>query len=219
LTKSPNRYLSQFGLITCERINNVQKWRVKQLDTPVDLQTVRGVLQAAHFAAEKHSHQKRKGSAGEPYINHLIEVAELVAASIPEPDMNLIIAALLHDTIEDTATTQEELIHRFGSDVADLVAEVTDDKTLLKHERKRLQIETAPKKSARAQVIKLADKISNLRAILYSPPADWDLQRKQEYFFWAQRVVNGFTAPNPTLKAEFDATLQEFNSILDQGLR
>lgn len=184
---------------------------------PIKLADLQRVLEAAHFAAEKHAHQKRKGAAGEPYINHLIEVAELVAASIPEPDTNLVIAALLHDTIEDTATTQEELTRRFGSDVADLVLEVTDDKALPKQERKRLQIETASKKSPRAQVIKLADKISNLRAILFSPPADWDYQRKKDYFCWAKKVVDGFTAPNPILKAEFEKTFQKFDSIIDAG--
>ncbi len=180
-----------------------------------DLQALPRVLEAAHFAAEKHRDQKRKGDAGEPYINHLIEVAGLVAASLSEPDTNLVIAALLHDTIEDTATTNEELNRRFGSDVADLVAEVTDNKALPKQERKRLQIETASKKSERAQTIKLADKISNLRSILYSPPAAWDYQRKKEYFAWAKQVVDGFTAPNPILKAEFEVTLQKFSSVAD----
>ena len=179
-----------------------------------DLHSVRRVLGAALFAAEKHAHQKRKGVGGEPYVNHLIEVAGLVAASISEADTDLVIAALLHDTIEDTATTREELIHHFGSDVAALVAEVTDDKTLPKQERKRLQVENASKKSKRAQTIKLADKISNLRAILYNPPADWDYERKKEYFAWARRVVDGFMAPNPILKSEFDATFEKFDRVV-----
>ena len=168
-----------------------------------DLDTV---LSAAHFAAEKHANQKRKGKAGEPYINHLLEVAQLVSSAIPEADTNLVVAALLHDVIEDTGVMKEELVERFGSDVAGLVSEVTDDKSLPKAERKRLQVENAPKKSVRAQAIKLADKISNLRSILASPPADWDLARRQEYFQWAKRVVDGLTAPNPVLKAEFDKT-------------
>ena len=187
---------------------------MQALRNVADLHSVHRVLEAAHFAADKHARQKRKGVGGEPYINHLIEVAELVAASLSEPDDDLVIAALLHDTIEDTATTREELIRRFGPDVADLVAEVTDDKALPKQERKRLQVENAPKKSKRAQVIKLADKISNLRSILYSPPADWNYERKKEYFAWAQRVVGGFTAPNPILKSEFDSTLQKFDDVV-----
>lgn len=181
---------------------------------PTDLLAIQQVIEAANFAAEKHRDQRRKGAAAEPYINHLLEVAGLVAASLAEPDTNLLIAALLHDTIEDTATTKEELIRHFGSDVADLVAELTDDKSLPKAERKRLQIETASKKSARAQSIKLADKISNLRSILYSPPTHWDYRRKKEYFAWAKQVVDGSTAANPVLKAEFDATLQRFDSII-----
>jgi (p)ppGpp synthase/HD superfamily hydrolase len=183
----------------------------------INLSELRRVLQAAHFAAEKHRNQRRKGTAGEPYVNHLLEVAELVAGSLSTPDTNLVIAALLHDTIEDTATSRDELVSHFGSDVADLVAEVTDDKSLPKAERKRRQIETAPKKSERAQTIKLADKISNLRAILYSPPADWDYQRKKDYFTWAKKVVYGFTAPDPILKAEFERTLQKFDSVIDSG--
>jgi len=181
----------------------------KNTDWPVS-----SVLKAAHFAASRHVNQKRKGAAQEPYINHLLEVAELVSTAIPEPDTNLIIAALLHDTIEDTDVTAQELTDQFGADVAHLVAELTDDKSLPKHERKRLQIENAPKKSVRAQTIKLADKISNLRSILFSPPPDWDFQRKKEYFTWAESVVDGLTAPNPALKAEFDATLQRFDSLV-----
>ena len=162
------------------------------------------VLKAAHFAAQKHADQRRKGAAAEPYINHLLEVAELVSSALAEPDTNLVIAALLHDTVEDAEVTKEELVEAFGSDVADLVMEVTDDKSLPKAERKRLQILTAPKKSVRAQVIKLADKISNLRAILSSPPADWSVERKREYFEWAKQVVAALSAPNEMLKAEFE---------------
>jgi len=175
---------------------------------------IHAILSAAQFAAEKHANQRRKGKVGEPYVNHLIEVAQLVSAALAEPDTNLVIAALLHDSIEDVGVTRDELVHRFGSDVADLVAEVTDDKSLPKKERKRLQVENARKKSVRAQMIKQADKISNLRSILSSPPADWDFQRKQEYFEWAKNVVDGFMAPNPVLQAEFQSTLRKFDEVV-----
>jgi (p)ppGpp synthase/HD superfamily hydrolase len=167
-------------------------------------QAVNEILKAAHFAAEKHSGQRRKGAAAETYINHLLEVAELVSSVLAEPDTSLVTAALLHDTIEDAGVAKEELIQAFGADVAELVVEVTDDKSLPKAERKRLQIVNAPKKSVRAQVIKLADKISNLRAILSSPPADWSAERKREFFDWAKQVVDGLTAPNEMLKEEFE---------------
>jgi guanosine-3',5'-bis(diphosphate) 3'-pyrophosphohydrolase len=170
-------------------------------DSVRDLQAI---LAAAGYAAEKHSNQKRKGAAGEPYINHLIEVAGLVAGALAEPDANVVIAALLHDTVEDTNTTREELIERFGLDVADLVAELTDDKSLPQAVRKSLQVEHAPRLSARAQTIKLADKISNVRSILTSPPVDWSLERRQAYFAWSTRVVGALSAPNPTLKREFE---------------
>jgi (p)ppGpp synthase/HD superfamily hydrolase len=168
---------------------------------------VQRVLSAAMFAAHKHSAQRRKGAAAEPYVNHLIEVAEMVSSTNEQPDTELVIAALLHDSIEDAGVTKEDLTERFGADVTRLVEEVTDDKSLPKAERKRLQIVNAPKKSVRAQAIKLADKISNLRAILSSPPVDWTERRKTEYFDWAKQVVDGLTTPNPMLKAEFDSLI------------
>jgi guanosine-3',5'-bis(diphosphate) 3'-pyrophosphohydrolase len=173
---------------------------------------VHSILTAAHFAAEKHSGQRRKGAAAEPYINHLIEVAELVASVQPN-DTNLVIAALLHDAIEDAGVSKEEMFQAFAKDVADLVMEVTDDKSLLKSERKRLQIVHAPELSVRAQVIKLADKISNLRAILNSPPVDWSVDRRREYFEWAKQVVDGLTEPNPTLKMEFDRLCEHSENL------
>ena len=185
-----------------------------QLNPDPTLLAAQQLLAAAQFASEKHARQKRKGAEGAPYINHLLEVASLVAQAIDQPDTNLIMAALLHDTVEDTATAPEELLSRFGPDVAHLVAEVTDDKSLPKQERKRLQEEHAPHKSPRAQTLKLADKISNLRGILYSPPADWDYARKKEYFAWAKRVVDGFAVPNPRLKAEFEKTLSKFDGVV-----
>jgi guanosine-3',5'-bis(diphosphate) 3'-pyrophosphohydrolase len=163
-------------------------------------------LAAARFASEKHARQVRKGVDGKPYIGHLLEVAELVAGSSESLDTNLIVAALLHDTVEDTATTMDELRERFGEEVAGLVAEVTDDKSLPRATRKALQVRNAPHKSERAAAIKLADKISNLRAILASPPADWSLERKREYFEWARQVVDGLAAPHAGLRAEFDQT-------------
>jgi (p)ppGpp synthase/HD superfamily hydrolase len=177
---------------------------------PISAEPVQRILAAAQFAAEKHAHQKRKGAAQEPYINHLIEVAHLIAGSSDTLDADLVMAGLLHDTVEDTAVTPEELAQRFGTDVASLVAEVTDDKSLSKEARKALQVKNAHKKSPRAQTLKLADKISNLRSILTSPPADWNLERRRQYFDWAKQVVDGLTAPNSFLKAEFDRVYGSF---------
>ena len=165
--------------------------------------TIRELTGAAHFAAARHSAQRRKGASAS-YINHLLAVADLVSSALSEPDTNLVIAALLHDTVEDVGVTKQELIENFGQDVADLVLEVTDDKSLPKQERKRLQIVNAPKKTVRAQVIKLADKISNLRAVLASPPSDWSVERQRQYFEWAKQVVDALSAPNPGLKLEFE---------------
>ena len=161
---------------------------------------------ALSFAAQKHTAQRRKGEAAEPYINHLAEVSMFLAEVTEGSDPKLIIAGLLHDTLEDTETTFAELEKNFGTDVASLVKEVTDDKSLPKAERKRLQIETAPKKSKRAQMIKIADKISNLLAIMSSPPVDWSDERKREYFDWAKKVVDGCRGCNPPLEGVFDKT-------------
>jgi guanosine-3',5'-bis(diphosphate) 3'-pyrophosphohydrolase len=169
------------------------------------------VLAAASYAAEKHAQQRRKGLAGVPYINHLLEVAHLIAANADAADTNLIIAALLHDVVEDTPVSIAEVEQQFGSDVAGLVAEVTDDKSLPKEKRKALQVQNAPRKSPRAQLIKLADKISNLRSIIATPPTDWSYERKRQYFDWAKQVVDGLPAPNGRLKAEFDRIYSQFD--------
>ena len=162
------------------------------------------LTKAYHFAALKHVQQRRKGEAAEPYLNHLTEVAELVAEATEGADVDLIVAAVLHDTVEDTDTTLAELSAEFGDAVAELVAEVTDDKLLPKAERKRLQIEHAAHASPGARIIKLADKTSNLRALASSPPADWSVERRAEYLAWAQQVVAACAGANAQLKAHFD---------------
>jgi guanosine-3',5'-bis(diphosphate) 3'-pyrophosphohydrolase len=172
------------------------------------------LARAFSFAADRHAGQRRKGEAKEPYINHLAEVAWLVAYATGGHDPGVVIAALLHDTIEDTRTTAADLVGEFGSDVAGLVAEVTDDKSLPKADRKRLQVETAPHKSDRAKIIKIADKISNLRGLATSPPADWDLARKREYFAWAARVVDGCRGVNAWLEDAFDQAHRDGLSAL-----
>ncbi|HEV2363547.1 MAG TPA: HD domain-containing protein [Caulobacteraceae bacterium] len=162
------------------------------------------LARAYHFAALRHRTQKRKGEAEEPYINHLTEVAELVARATGGEDPEAVIAAVLHDAIEDTETTPAEIAQAFGEDVAGLVAEVTDDKSLDKAERKRRQVEHAAHASLRAQVIKLADKTSNLRSLRASPPKGWPQQRIAEYLDWARRVVDACRGANPWLEREFD---------------
>lgn len=162
------------------------------------------ITRALDYAAKKHVSQRRKGEAQEPYINHLAEVAHLLADATGGNDANLVIAGLLHDCIEDQGVTYDELVELFGTDVAGLVREVTDDKSLLKAERKRLQVEHAPHASARARMLKIADKTSNLRAMLVSPPSGWDEQRKRDYFAWAQAVVAGCRGINAFLEAQFD---------------
>lgn len=167
------------------------------------------LARAYHFAAVRHVAQRRKGDAAEPYMNHLTEVAELVAEATDGADLPVLIAAVLHDTLEDTDTSYTELARLFGPAVADLVREVTDDKTLPKQRRKDLQIHHAAAASSGAKVIKMADKIANLRSLATSPPADWDAQRIAAYGQWAARVVEHCREANPRLAEQFDAALQD----------
>lgn len=166
------------------------------------------ILKAARFAADKHRDHRRKGAAAAPYINHTIEVAENLAHH-GVTDQEILAAALLHDTIEDTDTTPEEIGAAFGPRVQSLVEECTDDKRLPKEERKRLQIVHAPRKSPGAKQIKIADKISNLRGILEDPPVDWSPQRRLEYFQWAEKVIAGLKGVHPGLDAEAEEVLRK----------
>lgn len=162
------------------------------------------VLRAADMAARWHVDQRRKGVAQEPYINHLLEVASLVTEATGGTDPDVVIAALLHDAVEDQGVTSETIASEFGQHVADIVMEVTDDKELPKQERKRLQVEHAPHKSREAKLVKLADKTSNLRTIAVSPAADWSVERRLEYVDWAREVVAGLRGTSPWLEGQFD---------------
>lgn len=164
-------------------------------------------VKAVAFAARKHRDQRRKDKDASPYINHPIALADTLANEGGIDDVTVLCAAVLHDTIEDTKTTADELRSAFGPEVASVVEEVTDDKGKDAAERKRLQIEHAPHISSGAKLIKLADKISNLRDILASPPAKWSAERKEEYFDWAAKVVAGVRGVNAPLEAVFDGLL------------
>jgi guanosine-3',5'-bis(diphosphate) 3'-pyrophosphohydrolase len=163
------------------------------------------LLAATEFAAFKHREQRRKGVQGSPYINHPLAVAGLLATEGGVDDVEVLMAAVLHDTIEDTLTTQAELERHFGARVASMVSEVTDDKGQSKKLRKELQVAHAPRLTPGAKLVKLADKICNLRNVVARPP-NWELSRKQEYFDWAKRVVDGLRGVHPALEALFDRT-------------
>ncbi|AWJ84816.1 phosphohydrolase [Azospirillum sp. TSH58] len=164
---------------------------------------------ALEFAAHKHIDQRRKGVRAEPYLNHLSEVAFLCAEATAGKDPVVVIAALLHDTLEDTDASYEEIEQHFGAEVAGVVAETTDDKRLRKAERKQRQIDAAPTASPRAKLVKLADKVSNLRSMAHSPPADWPLERKIEYFEWAHAVVAGLRGTDARLESLFDRAYED----------
>uniref|UniRef100_A0A1A8QUF8 Guanosine-3',5'-bis(diphosphate) 3'-pyrophosphohydrolase MESH1 n=2 Tax=Nothobranchius TaxID=28779 RepID=A0A1A8QUF8_9TELE len=171
------------------------------------------LLEAADFAAFKHRDQRRKDTNSTPYINHPIGVARILSHEGGVTDIKVLQAALLHDTVEDTDTTLEELEAKFGEAVAGIVREVTDDKSLPKQERKRLQVEHAPHCSQQAKLVKLADKLYNLRDLNRCTPVGWNTERVQEYFVWASEVVKGLKGTNSALEGKLEDLFREaFNS-------
>jgi GTP diphosphokinase / guanosine-3',5'-bis(diphosphate) 3'-diphosphatase len=163
------------------------------------------LLKALAFAAARHKDQRRKDVDASPYINHPIALADVLCNEGHVTDIEVICAALLHDTVEDTDTAPEELEAAFGRAIRDIVMEVTDDKTLLKQERKQAQIDHAAGMSDKAKLVKLADKICNLRDVAGSPPQGWSLERRREYFDWARAVIDGLRGVDAGLEAVFDA--------------
>ena len=167
------------------------------------------ILKAAHFAAKKHRDQRRKDEDASPYINHPISVAKIISEIGNVEDSEVLAAAFLHDTLEDTETTAEELIDNFGQRVCSLVQEVTDDKTLPRLQRKQRQIDHANEISEGAVLIKLGDKISNVTDIANIPPTNWDRNRRLEYFDWAEKVIDKCPKVNEKLENYFKDSIQK----------
>ena len=162
------------------------------------------ILRAVAFAAHKHRDQRRKDKDASPYINHPIELANVLWQEGGVKDPQVIAAALLHDTLEDTETSWQELRGDFGEEIADVVLEVTDTKWIRKEVRKRLQVARAARSSDKAKLVKLADKICNVRDIAAHPPAGWALERKRQYFDWAKEVVDQIRGTHAELEQRFD---------------
>ncbi|MCK5718604.1 MAG: bifunctional (p)ppGpp synthetase/guanosine-3',5'-bis(diphosphate) 3'-pyrophosphohydrolase [Thiomargarita sp.] len=171
-------------------------------------------LTALKFSAYKHRNQRRKNRIT-PYINHPIEVAEMLWKIGKVRDMDLIIAALLHDVLEDTETMPAEIEELCGKHILSIVQEVTDDKNLSKQQRKKLQIETAAHKSILAKQLKLADKICNVHDIIHSPPHDWSMKRCQEYIVWTEQVINELRGVNSDLENHYDVVLAKAKVALN----
>ncbi|XP_028256877.1 guanosine-3',5'-bis(diphosphate) 3'-pyrophosphohydrolase MESH1 [Parambassis ranga] len=167
------------------------------------------LLETVHFAAEKHRNQRRKDPEGTPYINHPVGVARILSHEGGVSDVEVLQAALLHDTVEDTDTTPAELEAKFGPVVARIVQEVTDDKSLPKQERKRQQVEHAPHCSRQAKLVKLADKLYNLRDLNRCTPVGWTAERVQEYFVWASEVVKGLRGTNSALEQKLEELFKQ----------
>jgi len=179
------------------------------------------VSRAADYAARRHVRQRRNGASQEPYVNHLADVASLLAQSLHEPNPQLLAAAWLHDVLEDTCPTPEEyartkaeIERQFGPVVLGIVIEVTDDESLPKEERKRLQIATTAGKSREARLLKIADKTSNVYAVAVSRPVGWDGPRVVEYIRWAQAVVASCRGLNAELEKAFDTSVAAAQAAL-----
>jgi GTP diphosphokinase / guanosine-3',5'-bis(diphosphate) 3'-diphosphatase len=175
------------------------------------------LLETAFFAARKHTHQRRKNIEDIPYINHPLEVADLLSSAGGITDEDILCAALLHDTVEDTGTRIAEIESLFGPVVAGYVTEVSDDRSLPKEERKRLQVQHAGSLSPGATLIKLADRISNLRSIMAEPPKGWTIGRQLEYFRWSKEVFENLPKKGEVLEDLFRKTYQEgWNVVLSR---
>lgn len=167
------------------------------------------LLETVNFAAEKHRQQRRKDAEATPYVNHPIGVARILSHEGGVTDIEVLQAALLHDTVEDTDTSPAELEAKFGPIVARIVQEVTDDKGLPKQERKRQQVEHAPHCSCQAKLVKLADKLYNLRDLNRCTPVGWTAERVQEYFVWASEVVKGLKGTNSALEEKLEELFRQ----------
>lgn len=171
------------------------------------------IEKAKRFAEDAHLGQTRKGVGAEPYVTHLAEVADFVTRF--GGSETAILAAWLHDTVEDCTTTRADLVAEFGEAVANVVMELTDDKSLPKPERKRLQIVNAPHKSPEAALVKLCDKMSNVRAVGLNPPLHWPMERKRAYVDWAVAVTDALPAVPESARLAFAATVQATRGALD----
>ena len=176
------------------------------------------LLKAVKFAAEKHRFQRRKDAKKTPYINHPINVVNMLANEGEESDTNLLIAALLHDTLEDTKTKPEEIEKEFGPEVLLIIQEVTDNKMFPSPLRKKLQVKNAHKKSISAKKIKIADKICNIRDIITIPPKYWTTKRKLEYVEWTEKVVNEVRGVNQNLEIIYDDLVRNIKEQLNQKI-
>jgi guanosine-3',5'-bis(diphosphate) 3'-pyrophosphohydrolase len=174
------------------------------------------IMEALTFAASKHRTQRRKDGRDTPYINHPIEVARILATVGGVNQAPVLVAAILHDTIEDTDATPDEIKELFGAEILSVVMECTDDKSLPKAERKKKQVELAPHKSNEAKHVKIADKISNVRDIGENPPADWSHERMQEYLDWTEKVVAGLRGSNQELDKLYDKTLERARAAVHE---
>lgn len=175
------------------------------------------LIKALAFASYKHKDQRRKDQSASPYINHPIALANLLVNEGGITDAEILCAALLHDILEDTETTPEELIEAFGASIGSIVMEVTDDKSLSKAERKQAQIAHAPHLSTKARAVKLADKTCNLRDVIESPPRRWRLERRQQYFEWGKTVIDGLRGEWSKLEVLFDQQYERKPSELSEG--
>ena len=172
------------------------------------------LLRSLVFAADRHQDQRRKGSHHTPYINHPIDVAAILSVEADIEDEATLAAAVLHDTVEDTNTTFAEIEAQFGQEVAALVEEMTDDKSLPKVRRKELQVEHVPSLTYKAKLLKIADKVANIRDLASNPPTEWSQQRRLAYLDWTEAVIAGCRDVNDRLERIYDEALADARTTI-----
>lgn len=190
--------------VQIEPVGILESLKNHQIPQPVMPTEAQQLLKCVKFASDKHKTQKRKNPEQTPYINHPVNVANILANEANITDIKVLQAALLHDTVEDTDTSFDEIESEFGEEIRNIVDEVTDDKTLPKQKRKQLQIEHAPTCSKKAKLVKLADKLDNLRDLERIAPIGWSTERVEEYFQWSKRVVDGLRGTDRYLEEQLD---------------
>jgi len=168
------------------------------------------VLGAAIFATEKHKSQVRSNEKKTPYIIHPIEVADLVMKIGHVYDKDVLITALLHDVMDDTQTTYEQITSLYGTKVSSYLEEMTSKQGLSLKEQKKQQIMQAFRQNPSVAIIKLSDKLSNLKTLATSPPPSWSRDRIDQYFQWAQTVIENLPESNQLLKKAVKNVISDY---------
>ncbi|EFO18322.1 hypothetical protein LOAG_10172 [Loa loa] len=162
------------------------------------------IIEAVDLAARRHRQQRRKDAAQTPYVNHPIGVAYILTSEGQITDTTTIIAAILHDIVEHTKTTDEEIRKMFGDEIADIVKECTMVRSMKREARMKSELEKASKLSHKAKLVQLADKLNNIRDIERGTPLGWTKQHVTEYIIFAKDLLSKIRGIHGPLESALD---------------